>query len=277
MFPAVFGLIAVAMVGIAFLVFVVQARARDATERAYRDMLVANGLRETDSPMGLRDEQLRRFDLLPAGDRDSSAVWAAQGELEASVAGSVQAMAACAFEWWWEREHTSTDSNGNRQTSHQRRSTLACLCRLPGDLAGPYLRVSREGFLARMGIGRGGDFRVESDAFNKEFDVRVEQPESAIRLLDAGFQEAFLREHGGRYFELSDVWLLVVHDSAGPGIGFHRGGATGIAGLFGQSGDRAVASTTTIEALPGLITSAKWLLELIPDGYWRGLRAGTPQ
>lgn len=275
MFELVFMLGVVAVLGLGVLAFVVQGHARDATERAYRQMLAAHGLRESDMPLGLRDDQLRAFDLLPSGDRDSSAVWGSHGSIEVVLAGATQLLEACAFEWWWEDEHTSTDSQGHQQTSYQRRSTLACLCRLPDELASPYLRVAREGLLARMGIGKGGDFRVESDAFNKAFDVRVEDAATAIRLFDAGFQERFLQEHAQRYFELGDVWLVVVHDAAGSGIGFRRGGDSGLTGLFGRGGDRAVGSTETLAALPGMLETARWLLQLIPEGYWRGLLAGA--
>lgn len=265
------------LVGMAVLV----ARQRDAVEAAYQQVCRDHGLRPTDTPLGTSDAWLVQFELLPRGDRDHSAVWGVEGPAPLDLAGVPVAAECAAFEWWWEDRQTSTDAKGNTRTTWKRRSCLAALVRLPAPYVMPRVRVEEEGMLARFGVGGRGDLQVESEEFNRRYDVRTADRTAAIRLLDADFQHRMLTTFDGTAFELAGDLALVVVDaplSTSFSVGgiTRRGGPGGVWGLLSSQGDRIRAHPAIVQALPGVRHRAVALLQAMPDGWWRGLahRAG---
>ena len=261
-----------AIIGLA----VVRARQRDRVEALYRQLCRDHGLLPTDRPLGASDAWLAQFELLPRGDRDCSAVWGVQAPDGVTLAGEELAVDVAAFEWWWEDEQTTTDSKGNRRTRWVRRSCLAALVRLPAPYVMPRVRVEREGMFARFGIGGRGDFQVESEEFNRRYDVRVRDPQAAIRLFDADFQQQMLGLFDGTAFELAGDLALVVSEtpaatSFSVGGQARRGGPGGLLGLLSRDGDRIRTDPAIVRALPTMRHRATALLQAMPEGWWRGL------
>jgi hypothetical protein len=274
--PAVFLLVVVVAVGLAVGGAVLGARQREATESAYRQVCRDHGLQPTDTPLGTSDSWLAQFDLLPRGDRDHSAVWGVEGPVELTLEGATVTADCAAFEWWWEDRQTTRDSNGHTRTRWERRACLAALVRLPAPWTMPRIRVEDEGMLARLGIGGRGDFQVESEEFNRRYDVRVRgDRHAAIRLFDADFQQQLLGLFAGTNFELAGDLALLVADT--PSGGFRlvgtsrRSGHDGLGGLLSRSGDRIRTDPAIVQALPGMRHRAVALLRAMPDGWWRGL------
>jgi hypothetical protein len=277
------GLVLGTLVVVALLVVlgVLVARQRDAVEAAYQQVCRDHRLRPTDTPLGTSDGQLAQFELLPRGDRDHSAVWGMEGPAEVDLGGTTVPATCAAFEWWWEDRQTSTDSKGHTKTTWKRRSCLAALVRLPAPYVMPRVRVEDEGMLARFGIGGRGDLQVESEEFNRRYDVRATDRTAAIRLLDADFQHQMLGTFDGTAFELAGDLALVVVDaplSTSFSVGgiTRRGGPGGLAGLLSREGDRIRTNPAIVQALPGMRHRAVALLQAMPAGWWRGLahRAG---
>ena len=274
-------LIALAVGAVVVGLVVLGAQQRDRVEALYAQVCRDHGLEPTDVPLGASDAWLSQFDLLPRGDRDCSAVWGMQGPVDLVLGGTEVVTTCAAFEWWWEDEQTSTDSKGNRRTSWVRRSCLAALVRVPAPWVMPRVRVEREGMFARFGIGGRGDFQVESEEFNRCYDVRVRDPQAAIRLFDADFQHEMLGRFDGTAFELAGDLALVVTDAPGSlglsvGLGARRGGPGGLLGLFSRAGDRIRTDPDIVRALPTMRMRAQALLRAMPEGWWRGL-AHEPQ
>lgn len=274
-------LVAVAIVVIGVLAVRGAIRGRERVETTYQQVCRDHGLAPTDTPLGVGDSWLAQFELLPRGDRDCSAVWGMQGPVALTLGTDAVEATCAAFEWWWEDKQTSRDSNGGSRTRWVRRACLAALVRLPAPYVMPRVRVEREGMFARLGIGGRGDFQVESEEFNQRHDVRVRDPESAIRLFDPGFQQAMLSTFDGTAFELAGDLALVVVDTSSTGwtlagLETRRGGPGGLAGLFSRQGDRIDTDPSIVQALPGMRHRATALLQAMPDGWWRGLahRAG---
>lgn len=252
-----------------------------AMEAAYRRVCRDHGLRPTDRPLGMTDGWLSQLELLPRGDRDCSAVWGMEGEVEVSLGGTPVTASCAAFEWWWEDRQTRSSGTGGARTTWHRRAAVVAAVRLPAPWLLPRVRVQREGLFARMGIGGRGDFQVESEEFNKRYDVRVRDRQRAIRLFDADFQQQLLGRFDGTAFELAGDLALVVVDTdegrlkvSGFGTGARRGGTTGLAGLFDRSGDRVGTDLAVIPALPGARHRAVALLEAMPAAWWRAVEAG---
>ena len=103
--------------------------------------------------------------------------------------------------------------------------------------------------------------------------MRVRDPEAAIRLFDADFQQQLLGLFAGTAFELAGDLALVVTDTPATGFAMsaRRGGADGLAGLFGRSGDRIRTSPDIVRALPTMRQRSAALLQAMPEGWWRGL------
>lgn len=246
-------------------------------ERTYRRVCRDQRLTPTDAPLGLSDTWLSQFELLPRGDRDCSAVWGMQAPAEVQLDGQAVPVPCAAFEWWW--EDRSRDKDG--PDTHHRRQVLVAAVRLPAPWVMPRTRVEREGVFARFGVGGRGDFQVESEEFNKRYDVRVRDREAAIRLFTPGFQEQMLTRFDGVAFELAgDVALVAVGASSGLtlglGLGGRRGGMGGLASLFGRSGDRIGTDVQVIRDLAVLRHQALALLQAMPATWWRAVDGGGP-
>lgn len=269
------------LVAVAVGVWVWSLRRLQAMEDAYRRVCRDHGLVPTDQPLGMTDGWLSQLELLPRGDRDCSAVWGMEGEVEVSLGGTPVTASCAAFEWWWEDRQTRGSSNGGSRTTWHRRAAVVAAVRLPAPWLMPRIRLQREGLFARMGLGGRGDFQVESEEFNKRYDVRVRDPQRAIRLFDADFQQQLLGRFDGTAFELAGDLALVVVDTdegrlkvSGFGTSARRGGTTGLAGLFDRSGDRVGTDLAVISALPGARHRAVALLDAMPSAWWRAVEAG---
>lgn len=178
--------------------------------------------------------------LLPEGDRVHSAVWGLEEDTTLALGGSQVGVRVAAFEWWWEDRRTSTDSNGNTSTSWDRESIVAALVRLPEPADLPGILVQREGVFSRMGMCGRGDFQVESEEVNRCYDIRVTDKKRAIRLFDADFQAALLRDFADVTFEVGGSWALVVSGTPSARVfagESRRGGTPGTAGWFTRDGD----------------------------------------
>ena len=268
------GIVAIVVIGILAIRGSIKGRQR--LEATYAQVCRDHGLAPTDTPLGATDAWLTQFDLLPRGDRDCSAVWGMEGPVDLTLAGDRVPARCAAFEWWWEDKQTSRDANGHTKTTWKRRSVLAALVRLPESYLLPRVRLEDEGLFARLGLGGRGDFQVESEEFNKRYDVRVRDDQTAIRLFDPGFQQQMLDTFAGTAFELAGDLALVVVD--GPAAGWtltgletRRGGPGGLAGLFSRQGDRIETDPSIVQALPGMRHRAVALLRAMPDGWWRAV------
>lgn len=253
-------------------------RQRDRIEAAYAQVCRDQGLQPTDRPLGTADAWLSQFELLPRGDRDHSAVWGMQGPVQLTLAGTQVAADCAAFEWWWEERETSNNGNGSRKTTWRRHSVLVAMVRLPAPYVMPRIRVETEGVFARLGLGGRGDFQVESEEFNRRYDVRVRDRHAAIRLFDPAFQSQLLGPFAGTTFELAGDLALVAMPTPSRSIamtGMRRGGPGGLAGLLSRSGDRLRTDPAIVHALPGVRHRATALLHAMPDGWWRGMAHGT--
>jgi hypothetical protein len=220
-------------------------RRHKALEAAYRQACVDHQLTPTSTPLGLSAADLVRFHLLPRGDRRHGVAWGMQGPAEARLGGIAVTATCVAFQWWWEERHTETDSEGNTRTTYSRRALLAGLVHLPPPYVMPDVRVKREGLFTRMGIGGRGDFQVESEEFNRRYDVRVSDRETAIRLFDPAFQERMLGPLTDATFELTRDLALMV--------------------------GRAPSGMALIQALPRMRQHVVGLLQTMPDGWWRAV------
>jgi hypothetical protein len=273
--PEVFGLFVVVAIALVVVGVVVTQRQREATEVAYRQTCLDHGLVPTDAPLGLTDATLSGFDLLPRGDRDCSAVWGMEGPVALTLGPATVTSRVAGFEWWWEDRETRQDGNGATHTTWVRRSVLVAAIRLPDPYVLPRIRVETEGLFARLGVFGRGDFQVESEEFNRRYDVRARDPERAIRLFDAGFQESLLGRFEGSAFELAGDLALVVVPAprAGPPLsgGARRGGAAGVAAWFDRSGDRIRTDPAIVVALPGVRERAVALLQAMPASWWRAV------
>ncbi len=265
----------VAFVGVVVIGgLVIAQRQRDRIEAAYDRVCRDHGLAPTDTPLGTSDAWLSQFELLPRGDRDHSAVWGMQGPVELTLGGTVVAAHCAAFEWWWEDRESSSNGQGQHQTTWRRRSVLVAMVRLPAPYVMPRIRVETEGVFARLGIGGRSDFQVESEEFNRRYDVRVRDRHAAIRLFDPAFQSQMLGPFAGTTFELAGDLALVAMPtpSRTPAMtGLRRGGPGGLAGLLSRSGDRLRTDPAIVRALPGVRHRATALLQAMPDGWWRGM------
>ncbi len=247
-------------------------------ESAYRDVAAANGMTPTEQPLGQSDDWLQQsFELLPDGDRDRSAVWSMDTDVQLVLGGTPVSANAAAFEWWWEDRRTSQTSNGHTSTTWDRQSLVAALVRLPVPADLPGIRVQREGAFSRLGIGGRGDFQVESEEVNRRYDIRVQDRERAIRLFDAEFQSALLGAFADVTFELGGSWVLVVAGTPSTRVfagEARRGGDPGIAGWFTRSGDLVRNDEGIVAALPDVAGHAAALLEAFPADFWRAVTSG---
>ena len=252
---------------------VVAQRRRQAMERAYRQVCRDQRLAPTDRPLGMSDGWLAQFGLLPRGDRDCSAVWGMQADTEVELDGRPVPVSCAAFEWWWEDRQRDDDG----PDTYHRREVLVAAVRLPEPWLMPRVRVEREGLFARFGIGGRGDFQVESEEFNRCYDVQARDREAAIRLFTPDFQHQLLDRFDGTTFELAgDVAMIAVGASSGlvlsTGFGAgRRGGYGGLAGLFTRSGDRIGGQVQVIRDLAVLRHRALALLQAMPATWWRAV------
>lgn len=273
----------IVLVGIAVAAFAVYSGVAGRTrlakmEEEYRRICAEHGFEPTDQPLGLSDSQLVTLGLLPRGDRAFSAVWGVQAPATLELAGSSVPVESSAFEWWWEERQTHTDANGNTQTTWHRRSSMVTLVRFRGwNLT----RISCEpaGWFNRMGITGRRDFKTESAEFNRRYDIKVSDPQLAIRLFEPEMQLALLEGFAGSSFELDGELAAVRFTTPGSkwsgSTESTRRGAESLLGIFQTGGDRIRTNPAIVAALPVVHRQGLELLTSMPASWWRALQGGS--
>lgn len=220
---------------------------------SFQALLARDGLRPTGVPCGLDAGRLHRLRAFPKGDRRYGVEFGATGPMEVTVAGKQETVECAAFRWWWEVKHTHRNANGHTTTKYVKRAHVVGAVQLPSTV--PRVSVAPERLLARLGIGGRGDFQVESEQFNRRFNIRTNGDATiVIRLFDAQFQRFLLEMFDGRSIELVDDVLLVAGDPEGR----HPD-------LFGD-----------IAKLPSARRDAALIASRIPESFWRGLEPVGP-
>ena len=192
-------IILVVIVGIGFAVgsFVLKQRRRNALKSfAQRFGLTYS----EDDPYDLISMP---FQLLQRGDGRGC---------ENVLSGSFQGVAVREADYWYYDE--STDSKGNRTKTYHHYSIVVA----GAALTTPYVSVSKENLLTRAADHLGlKDIEFESDAFNREFNVKAPDKEFAFKVIDARMEQ-FLLDTGGAYaFEFIGPSLLVSCHRRSPG------------------------------------------------------------
>ncbi|MFU8839402.1 MAG: hypothetical protein ACNA8R_01615 [Nitriliruptoraceae bacterium] len=193
-------------------------------------------------------EQLAgRCPATPRGDRRYGLEHVVAGPLDVVALGAPRTCWASCGIWWYEQEHTSTDSNGRTSRTYSRTDVPVTAVALP--VAVPTeIAIGAESLFGRIGLTRGGQ-QVESDAFNRRFRVRGGDPALTIQLLDAQLQHHLLEHYPKR-----SLWLA------------------GDLAVIGGDTDRADPSLYgPIRALPGLQADAVDLLGRVPAQFWRAV------
>lgn len=128
-----------------------------------------------------------------------------------------------AFDYWYYDE--SNDSDGHRSRSYNH---FTCVVSdLPSDLQ--RLTVRPEGILSRLADHVGfRDIELESEEFNRAFQVEAEDRRFATYLLDARMMRWLLYAEGSWRYEISANHLLLVSGRVWPNkvpelIGAHKG------------------------------------------------------
>lgn len=132
---------------------------------AYESLIARQGLERTQRPCGLTETELADLDVCPEGGRQHGLRFAATGAMTIELGGEPVEVEVAAFQWWWE-EHMS-QQEGSGQWVEQDQAVAAV--RLPVDV--PHVTIGQEGRLARWGLGGRDDVQVESEEFNRRFDV----------------------------------------------------------------------------------------------------------
>lgn len=179
-------LILVAVLLLAVVVFLLYRRHRRLLDEAHARFLGRDRLAPTTAPCGRGPTELARLWACPEGDRRNGLEFGVTGPVELEIGGDTVAAECASFVWWWEERRQSTDAKGNRTTSYARRSRIVGMLRVPYWL--PSVTIGPEDLVTRLGVGGRGDFQVESEEFNRRFEVRAREGELTVRLLDPGFQ-----------------------------------------------------------------------------------------
>ncbi len=249
-----------------------------AMEEDYRRICAEHGFEPTDQPLGMTDRDLVTLGLLPRGDRAFSAAWGVQAQSALELASLEVPAETAAFEWWWEEKQTHRNADGQVTTTWHRRSAMVALVRLPGwDMT----RISCEpsGWFTRMGVTGRRDFRTESAEFNRRYQVKVSDPQLAIRLFEPEMQVALLEDFAGSSFEMDGE--LVAVRFATPGSRWFgstestRRGADSWLGIFQTGGDRIRTDPAIVAALPVVRRRGLDLLAAMPASWWRALKEGS--
>lgn len=270
-------------VGIAFAVVALLTTASGkqrlaSMEAQYLQLCEEHGFEPTDQPLGLTDRSLASLGLLPEGDREFSSVWGVQTPSVVELDGKPVSAETAAFEWWWEERQTRRDANGNTTTTWLRHSAMVALVQLPGW---NMTRISCEpsGWFARMGIAGRRDFRTESAEFNRRYQVKVSDPQLAIRLFEPDMQVALLERFAGSSFELDGELAAFRFPTPGSKWGGSAEattrGSEAIFGIFKVGGDRVRTDPAIVAALPWVRRQGLDILSAMPASWWRAIRGGS--
>ncbi len=128
------------------------------------------------------------------------------------VWGNWQGLPVKEADYWYYTE--TTDSQGHKTKSYKRFSVA--IADLQATL--PEVRVEKTSLLAGLADHLGfHDIQFESDAFNREFDVRAKDREFAYKLIDARMMAWLLSTRGAFGFEVGGPCLLVYSGARKPG------------------------------------------------------------
>lgn len=210
-------------------------------------------------PFGMRADQLGWWCKgLPDGDRNSGLRYAVEGPMRADLGPAMpESYPVAAFQWWWEvqrRDRTDDVRTGFRRPgfgsgsySYSERRVPAALIQLPVHVHSRVM-IEPESALGRVGLVRMGH-QFESAEFNRRFRVEALEPELALALIDANFQQLLVENFPSFTIEIFGELLLVA------GTPDHRDESlTGVIGL-----------------LPALRQDAHRILRAIPAAYWRAV------
>ena len=197
----------IVVVVILVVVVAIAVRRGQRSHDAYLRVIEREGLEPTEQPCGLTESSLADLDVCPVGGRGHGLRFAAHGTQPAEVAGTPAEVDVAVFQWWWE-EHR-TDPSGDSTGHWVEHDHAVAAVRLPVPV--PHVTISPEGRSTRLGIGGRDDVQVESEEFNRRFDVDAHDTEDhlVMRLLDPAFQQLLVEEFDGRSIELADDLLVV--------------------------------------------------------------------
>jgi hypothetical protein len=189
-------------VGVLVLVLIAVAVAAGALYSWYRKQQRRQALAAFAAQNGLkfsRDDQFGilgyGFHLLRMGDGRGC---------ENVLSGTWENIPILETDYWYYTE--STDSKGNTTRSYKNFSAL--IADLEVNL--PYVSVHRETLFSRLADHLGfHDIDLESEDFNREFQVQAENREFAFKLIDARMMQWMLSGGGGFGFEVMGSNLLV--------------------------------------------------------------------
>lgn len=172
---------------------------------AYEALIAREGLERTERPCGLTEAKLADLDICPEGGRQHGLRFAATGAMTIELGGDPVEVDVAAFQWWWEEHMSQQEGSGSWVEQDQAMAAV----RLPVQV--PHVTIGREGRLARWGLGGRDDVQVESEEFNRRFDVADHgtDPDLLVRLLSPGFQQTLVDHFDGRDIELVGDVLLV--------------------------------------------------------------------
>lgn len=180
---------------------------------AYERVVAREGLELTDTPCGLTESKLADLDICPDGGRNHGLRFGASGPMAIELGGEPVEVDVATFQWWWEEHISQQEGNGDWVEYDQ----AVAAVRLPVRF--PHVTIAQEGRLARWGLGGRDDVQVESEEFNRRFDVAEHDtdPDLLVRLLSSGFQQTLVRDFDRREVELvGDLLLLAGDASDGP-------------------------------------------------------------
>ncbi|WP_169786877.1 hypothetical protein [Nitriliruptor alkaliphilus] len=209
-------------------------------EGAHR-LAARDGLQLTETPGGLSREQYAgRFDATPRGDRRNGLRYGVQGPTTVELGGHPVRIEVACFEWWHEVRHQNQKGSNYSTTT-----TTVAVARLPVAVPGR-VTIKPEGILGRIGLRR-SDQQVESEEFNRRFNVSGSDPRFTLKLLDASMQHRLLTSATGRTIHLERDLLV----------------------LGGSPSHRDASLPGVIGELPAVAQDIIGLLRTVPAQVWR--------
>lgn len=215
---------------------------------AYEQLLQREGLERSERPCGLDSQQLRRLAICPEGGRDCDLRFGVSGRQTLTFGDQSLETDVAAFVWWWEEWRNNPGDEGGTGDYVEKSEILGAV-RLP--TASPNVTIGSEGRLARWGIGGRDDLQVESEEFNRRFEVTADDGDKdlVVRLLSPDFQQTLVEQFEGRDIQLAGDVLLIAGDPPGEDPDLY----------------------STIGELPGARRDAVLVADHIPASFWRGL------